>query len=103
MPVSMKVLRGDVFPFRFCRSASPAKAAWRSCWFFLAAAKCVFLQCRLPMVLRFEAIALPRVFGRADRRLGISNIEEVGRRAHLRRSCFTSLCVSLFAVMSYAV
>src|SRR5215469_1142200 len=103
MPVSMKVLRSDKSSFRFCRSVSRAKAASRLFWFFRAAARCVLLQSRLGTLFGSEAIAQPRVFGFADRRLGIFNLGEVGQRAHLRRSRFTSLSVLLFAVMSYAV
>ncbi len=103
MPVIMKVLRGDASPLRFCRSASFAKATWRSRWFFLVAAKCVLLQSRLQTALRSEAIGSPQISGHDDKILSISNDAKTFRRTSLRRSPLTSLCVALLVVISYAV
>ena len=90
-------------PLRFCRSASLARTTWNSRRFFLPARKWLLSQSRRLTALRSDAIGLPQIFAHAHQTLGISNHAKIHGRTSLRRSRFTSLCVALFVVMSYAL
>src|ERR1700687_3890597 len=103
MPVIMKVLRGNASLLRFCQSASPRKATWGSRGFFFARANGVLSQSCLRTALWTEAIELPQIYAQAGKTLGISNNATTRGRTSLLRSPLTSLCVALFAVMSYGV
>jgi hypothetical protein len=103
MPEFMNAPRSAASSFRFCQSISSAKTIWDSRWFLMTATKCVLSQFCVRTTLRPKAIGLPQTYGEAGRIFDISNNANARGEATFRRSPLTSLCVALFAVMSYAV